>query len=318
MLKLKRFYNQNRKKIWKITGIIVFFYMVLQFFNYLAGKNNDIEYYSNEDITEINQKYTDLSVTTDESVLSQQKISKTQQNSLKVIDEFFSYCNKQDFEKAYSLLTEECKEQLYPNITEFEEGYYKEIYDGKKKNISVENWTGNIYKITIEDDLLTTGVYNNGEAKQDYITLKKEESGEYKLNINSYIGREKLNKTTEFIYNIEAKVVFKDIYMDYEVYTFEIKNPSNGKILIDPLNDINSMYLIDENDIKYYAYTHEISKAELLINAGETRTFEVKFYNKYTSNRNIEGIIFSKVMLDYHSTIDYSLESNYRNFRIDI
>ena len=117
MLKLKRFYNQNRKKIWKITGIIVFFYMVLQFFNYLAGKNNDIEYYSNEDITEINQKYTDLSVTTDESVLSQQKISKTQQNSLKVIDEFFSYCNKQDFEKAYSLLTEECKEQLYPNIT---------------------------------------------------------------------------------------------------------------------------------------------------------------------------------------------------------
>lgn len=318
MLKIKRFYNQNRKKIWKIAGIIVFFYMVLQFFNYLAGKNNNIKYYSNEDITEINHKYTDMSVTTDESLLSQQKISKTQQDSLKVIDEFFSYCNKQDFEKAYSLLTEECKELLYPDINDFKEGYYKEIYDGKKKNVSVENWTGDIYKITIEDDFITTGVYNSGKAKQDYITLKEQDNGEYKLNINSYIGRKKINKTADFIYNIEAKTLFKDIYMDYEVYTFEVKNQSNGKILIDPLNDINSMYLIDENGIKYYAYTHEISKAELLINAGETRNFEIKYYNKYTSNRNIEGIIFSKVMLDYHSTIDYSLKSNYRNFRIDI
>lgn len=318
MLKLKRFYNQNRKKIWKITGIIVFFYMVLQFFNYLAGKNNNIKYYSNEEIIEINNKYTDLSVTTDESVLTQEKLSKKQTESLKVIDEFFSYCNKQDLEKAYSLLTEECKQLLYPNINEFKEGYYKEIYDGKKKSISVENWTGDIYKITVEDDFITTGVYSSGQAKQDYITLKKEESGEYKLNINSYIGRKNINKTTEFSYNIEAKAIYKDVYMDFEVYTFEVKNPSNGKILIDPLNDINSMYLIDENGVRYYAYTHEISKAELLINSGETRKFEVKFYNKYTSSKNIEGIIFSKVMLNYHQTIDYSLQSNYRNLRIDI
>ena len=40
MLKIRRFYNQNKKMIWKITGIIVFFILLIQLLNYFAKSKN--------------------------------------------------------------------------------------------------------------------------------------------------------------------------------------------------------------------------------------------------------------------------------------
>lgn len=297
MFRLRRWYNQNSKTIWKVTGIVVFLIIILQVLNYFAGKNNSVDYsdLNSGFITE--HRYTDLSISTDKSVLSNEKISSTQTKGIDVINNFFAYCNNGNIEEAYKLLSDECKKEMYPKLKVFNDSYYKKVFNGQKKNISIENWIGDTYKVEIVDDILSTGNYDEDNTKQDYITVNSTEDN--KLNINRYIGVKEINKSNTFYNDIQIDVEKKDVYMDYEIYTFKIKNNRDNPILLDNLMNINSMYLLDKNNLKYSAYTHEISLNDLLINARETRSFKIKYYNKFGSEKKIENIVFSKVVLNY-------------------
>ena len=319
MFRLRRWYNQNSKTIWKVTGIVVFLIIILQVLNYFAGKKNNIEYNSNL-VNLPNKEYTDLSISSDKSVLSNQKITTGQSKAIEAINSFFAYCNNGKVEEAYELLTDECKREMYPQLKDFKTSYYKRVFNGEKKNISLENWIGDIYKIEIVDDILSTGKYDENSTRQDYVTIENVGENNYKLNINGYIGETEINKANTFN-NIEINVVKKDVYMDYEIYTFKVKNNMDNPILIDDLQEIDSMYLLNKNNIKYPAYTHEISLGELLINAKETRNLRIKYYNKYGSQKKIESIVFSKLIVDYYSYMvvqDKQVYNNYRELKIDI
>lgn len=321
MFRLRRWYNQNRKTIWKVTGIVVFLIIILQVLNYFAGRQNNIE---NNNLTTGNlaqKEYTDLSLSSDKSVLSNEKITSSQADSIETINTFFAYCNEGKVEKAYELLTDECKEEMYPELKYFKDNYYKTVFNGEKKNISLENWTGDIYKVEIGEDILSTGIYDKSNTRQEYIKIEEIDNNQYKLNINNYIGRTSLNKSSNSISNIELTVQSKDTFMDYEIYTFKIKNSTDRSILLDNLKDIDSMYLQDKNNLKYPAYTNEISLSELLIKSKETREFKIKYYNKYSSSRKIESIYFSKVITDYTSELaleDYYTFHNYQELKIDL
>lgn len=320
MFRLRRWYNQNSKTIWKVTGIVVFLIIILQVLNYFAGKNNKIEYSSNT-INLPQKDYTDLSLESDKSVLSNNKISSIKSDPIKVINDFFAFCNEGKIKEAYELLTDECKKQMYPELKIFREGYYKTVFNGVKKDISLANWVGDIYKVEIRNDILSTGKYDENDTRQDYITVKSIGDNTYKLNINEYIDTNEINKTNTFFNNIQINVEKKDVYMDYEIYTFKIKNNMDTPILIDNLKDIDSMYLTDKNNIKYSAYTHEISLSELLINARETREVKIKYYNKYGSEKIINNIVFSKVIVDYYSywyQQDKNTFNNYRMINIEL
>lgn len=319
MLKLRRWYNQNKKKTWQIILIVAFLIIILQLLNFFTSKKNKIENNVNTADT-LNKEYTDLSLESDKSVLLNKKITNNKQDSINVINEFFSYCNSGKIKEAYNLLTNECKETMYPELKYFRDSYYKTIFNGSKKNISLENWVGDIYKIGIGNDILSTGQYDENSIRQEYITVKKVDNN-YKLNINKYIGRFEINKYNKFDNNVEISVEKKDIYMDYEIYTFKIRNNRDNPILLDNLKDINSMYLEDKNNLKYQAYTHEMATSELLVNARESKILNVKYYNKYGSEKKIKRIVFSKVITDYYSYINlenYNKFGNYCQFIIDI
>lgn len=325
MYKLRRWYNQNRKTIWKVIGIVVFLIAILQLLNYIAGRNNkikseEISSSQNNNLIQTNE-YTDLSLETDKSVLSDEEISTSQSKEIKVIDTFMAYCNNKDTKNAYDMLTDECKEEMYPKLDDFKNSYYKKVFNGEKKNISLENWNGSIYKVSIGDDILSTGQYNEDSIRQDYITVKEVENDNYKLNINGYIGQTEINKSCNSVSNIELIVKDRDRFMDYEIYTFEIKNNTDSTILLDNLKDVDSMYLEDSNNLKYSAYTNEISLSELLIKSKETRKIKVKYYNKYNSNRQIKNIIFSKVITNYTSDLaleDYYTLKDYCELKIEL
>ena len=310
MFRLRRWYNQNRKTIWQATAIIVFCILIIQVLNYFAGQKNTTQNTNISTENSIKDEYTDLSLSTDKSVLSNEKISSSKSDSIETINTFFSYCNEGNVEKAYNLLTDECKELMYPKLSDFKESYYKAVFNGEKKNISLENWTGDIYKAEISDDALSTGGYDEDSTRQDYITVKKVEEN-YKLNINNYVNTTEINITKVLNSDIEITVNKKDEYMDYEVYYFTIKNNLDNPILLDNLENVETIYLEDKNNIEYSAYTHEVSTSELLVNARETKTIKIKFYNKYISGKRIEKVVFSKVIIDYNS---YKNLKNKRTF----
>ncbi len=299
MHNLKRFYDQNRKGIWMAIIIIASIFILLQLLNYFARKNNEKELSNSVNIEEINineKTNTNVNLKSSTSAITGESVSSKNLNTAtETIEKFINFCNEKNLDEAYNMLTEECKNEMYTSVNIFEQAYYNNVFNGEEKSCNIENWTGDIYKVNIVGDMLATGKSNNGYTKQDYMTIKKE-GNDYKLNINNYIGYQKIDKSTKRD-NIEITVVGKNTYMDNEQYIIKVTNGSQNDISLDGLRDVKSLYLQDSKGAKYSADTHELTQPTLKVQAGHTKEVTIKFYSNYVSNKNINYIVFSDMIV---------------------
>lgn len=300
MHKLRRFWNQNKNQIIRTIAIIAFILIIIQLINYLVKKKNE------NSLSNIKQNTTEISNVVSNSLVSGQSavtgkdVSQEQlKSATTVIEEFVSYCNQQDLENAYSLLTDECKQQMYTSLEVFRQAYYNNVFDGEKKNCTIENWFGDTYKVNIMEDILSTGKDNNGYSKQDYITIKKL-NGEYKLNINNYIGYTQINKTTTKE-DISIEVVGKNTYKEYEEYTIKVTNKKEDTILLDNRSNSKTLYLEDGKGVQYSYYNHELTEPMLTVSSGQTKEITIKFYSSYVSTKKINNIVFSNIIIKNES-----------------
>ena len=312
MGKFKIWFNRKRNIIWTIILVIVIMILLVQLLNYLSkvNKKNNINETNNIIQNNTSTEYNSIKLEYGESTLTGEEISQQQASTLKLIEEFVEFCNNKEIEKAYNLLSNECKEQMYPTIDVFYNAYYKNIFNSKKV-VTVENWVNNIYKVKYNDDSLSTGIYSETNIIQDYITLVMDDEDNYKLNINSYIGRNIFDSYAEHN-NINIHIKQIDNYMEYQEYTFIITNKSENTILLDDGTNINSLYILDENNISYSAYTHEISEASLKLSQGETKEIKIKYYSKFSSEKKIEKVVFSRILLNYEK-YENLINKNYYN-----
>mgnify|MGYP005922466505 FL=1 len=267
--------------------------------NYISSGNN------NSNISNIGTIVSNKSAITDTKV-DNEKLN----DDVTVINEFIENCNERNIEKAYSLLSNECKEEMYPTAKDFYENYYMMVFNNNKLEYSVENWIQDTYEVKFIEDMLATGKIND-ENKQDYITIV-EENDSFKININNYIGREILNKEIENN-DIILNLIQKDIYMDYEVYKITIKNNTGKSILLAPEDKTNTIYLQNTNGGKFYAASSELLKEELLLENNYIHTIDVKFNKTYSYSNNIECLAFSNVVLDYEEYLNLDDKDKYED-----
>ena len=317
MNNLKILYNRNRKVIWSYIVIVVVIILIIQFMNYLAGNQNKkkVENTISNNInsnTNTIDKYNQVDLGGDKTIITNEVISDIKKEKIKIIDNFFECLSNKKYNEAYNLLSLECKEEMYPKIDTFKKRYVEEIYKGNKLNIEVENWYNNTYKVNLKEDPMVTGK-SNDKYIQDYITIVEDEEDNFKLNINNYIGRKKDIKQKETD-NIKIEMIENNTYFDYEKYKFKITNKSDKVILISNKEDTDTMYIKDTKNIKYSAYTHELINEDLIIRAGDTKEIEIKYYSKYISNKKIEEIVFTNIILDYQKYIKLESKINYEDY----
>lgn len=303
MYKVISYYNQNRKTIWKVILAITLFIIVLQILNYYASQPEETNTSTSNSLINNTTIYNSIEVKDENSVISGSGMSTAQIENIDIMDEFYDYCNSGQVDLAYNLLSDSCKEEVYYNkIDNFEDWYVNSVFEKSNKIISIENWFSNTYKVGIKDNPLSTGSYSDEEIR-DYITIVKE-NDEYKLNINNYIGKTELEVET-IKENITISVISKDTYMDYEVYSFEIYNGTENTIILDDLVDINSMYIVDKNDVKYNSDNTQLYINEMTVKSKRTISIDIKYYSKYTSTKEIEDIVFSNIILDINNNSEY-------------
>ena len=307
MYKLIRFYNQNRRKIIKIILIIVFIIAIIQLLNYFSKRDNRSEKSINNE--NINNVIYGKEVISDKSAVTGDGVSEKQlKNASNIINKFLNYCNDGNLNEAYNILTDECKEEMYPTIEDFKKIYYDNTFSGEKKSYTIENWIGDTYQVNITEDSLATGKLNKDETKQDYITVIEKD----KININNYIGRKSLNKVTE-IKNIKFTIQCVDTYMDYQTYNIQVENNTDNTVLLDTGDSTKSVYLLDSKKMKYYFYNNEIIKEKLKIQGKYKNTLKIKFNNSYSSSRTLKKIIFSNVILNYEEYSKTEDKSQYKD-----
>lgn len=292
---IRIFLNNNRKKI--LVGILIIASLIIlvQLLNFFTAPTREeqetVNMTTDKQLAEI-ENQTNVNLSSTQSAVSGENISSDKLKSdSKIIGAFFNACNQRNLEDAYNMLTDECKEQMYNSLEVFEQAYYNNVFNGEQKVYTVENWTGNIYKVDISEDILSTGKSNNGYVKQDYVTI---EDG--KLNINNYIGYTQFNETTEKD-DISMTILARNTYMDHEEYTIRVTNNKEEAIQLDGLSNVKSLHLEDSRGSTYSAYTNELTQAMLRVEPGETKEVTIKFYSRYVSNKTIDYIVFSNLLV---------------------
>ncbi len=296
MYKIIRYFNQNREKIVYIAVVLLFGFGVLQFFNMLAANKNEqlISNTQNQSVENATTNYTNVNSIDINSALGEGEGQATHKEQADIISQFVQCCNEGNTSEAYNLLSQECKETMYPTLETFIKNYYNNNFQSNK-SYNIQRWSDSIYKVDLKENVLQTGKITN-ESKQDYITTVYQDREE-KLNINNYIKRTELNKQ-ETVENVNINIIKADTFMDYETYTLEVKNNGDKHIYLDDLEETSTIYLVDENDIKHTAYSHELSKEALHIYPYSTETIKITFSNRYISGREISKMVFGNVIID--------------------
>lgn len=291
MNKFLRWYYKNKVKFWKLVLVVIGIYLLILLLNNFSGKSISEEKNENKNITNTITYANKDSIKSEETIIGTQTEKQYIKNANEIIDKFIKYCNNEEVDKAYELISDNCKEEIFPTIQDFINLYYNNIFN-ITKTYKMQNWSGNTYKIEYRDSLLATGGIETEEFIRDYITIEKN-GDSAKLNINNYIGRTHINKT-ETSGDVKFKVVSKDVYMDYEIYNFEIENNSRNDILMDNLEYSTSIFLKDEYNKKHYAHSAELTEGLLIVRPKQNKNISIKFTNSYIVGRKISSINFSK------------------------
>lgn len=302
-----RYYNQNKKTIWIAIIAIIIIIIAIQAINKIVKDKNS----SNNPNNIVN--YEDYKNNPDINVLITE--AEVKENGELIIDQFLRFCNANKIEEAYALLTDSCKQELFPTIEEFKGNYYSKNFSVKKL-YSKEKYIGNTYKIKLYEDILKNGDTKNTE---DYFTIQKE-NGITKLNINNYIQTKEINKTSENEY-LKIEVTKRKIYKEYEEYELRVTNLTYKTILLDSKESTKTMYLKGKNSVSYYALSHEVLLDNLCIRPKATQSLLIKYNKEYNSNQTINQLIFEDVILNYDEYKSKVKKSEYTDrtiFKINV
>lgn len=314
MHKILRFYNRNRIKVWTIIIVIILGISLIQTLNKKTIEESKKG--ENQEETTLNNvvSYDKQS----ESIISQDNVPRKYSDEIgEVIDNFFSYCCNHEPEKAYDMLTDDIKNLKYPNKEIFIKNYYNNKFDGNKE-YSFKSWIAKknsyTYLVNIYENMLSTGKSNNDEYIEDYITVVPSEDT-YKINTDGYIGREFINKEAENE-NLNIKLSYKDIYMDYELGTFYVKNNTDDTIMLDTMENTKNTYLVDSNKNKYDAFVYENKTEDMILKSNQVKNVTIKFNVAYREDLKIKAVCFSKIVnyVEYNN----NKESESRVIKIEL
>lgn len=303
---LRRSMVDNRYKILVIIIGAILIFAVIQLFNNMA-KNSS----TNSTNVTINKN---TYQPTDTVIYGGDIPEKEQEINNNVIDTFIGYCNNKEIEKAYNLLTVECKSLVYPKIEYFENNFINKIFN-TKKIYNLQSWItyrgSDTYKVKILEDILSTGKLIEEETIEDYYTIVNQ-NGEYKLNINSYIGRKNINKEQETD-SLKISVISKDVYMNYEIYNIQVQNKTNNTIFLDSKQDTKSVYLTGSGTNTFRAFIYELGDATLTLNARQTKYISIKFNKVYNPNVEVGKMVFSNIINNYDEYKQTTNKQEYKN-----
>lgn len=318
MNKYIRKFNQNKQAILFEIIIVVFIIVCIQIVNIvLKNRKEDQVNNTTNEVIENNSSYNSR-----ETVLDNKKLGKkTNDENVTIIKDFIDACNLGDTKKAYSLLSEECKEQSFLTEDEFIENYYLLFFDTKKE-YNYQSWITDVntytYKVNLyENSLATGGKDTESSSIEEYYTVVNENKDK-KLNINNFIDKVTVNKESQGSV-VSVSIKEKVIFMDYEMYTIEVKNNSKNTILLDSKERANTMYLEDENENKYTAYNNEIALNRITIPANGTIKIKIKYSKTYTSTLSSKKLFFSDIILNYDEYKELDNKKEYTNrYKISI
>jgi len=150
MEKIIRFYNQNKKTIFKYLGIIIVGYALLQIINL---------YYKNKGYEEYDNVINNVVVSEKGEENTNNNVSKNKTD----IEKFVEYCENENIEEAYNMLSNETKEKnKYSSVEKFKDNFIMNFLKSGSDYTLNKMDNSNTYVIEVYNgDMLSTGNTNS-------------------------------------------------------------------------------------------------------------------------------------------------------------
>lgn len=296
-VKISNFIKNNKYKIQDVLTKLIIVAIVIAIATIILSSTKESDNSEGEEVKEIYKPT--------ETIIKGSNVSEIQyETDTNIVNKFLEFCNNGKTQEAYELLSNDCKQELYPTIEDFKNNYYNSIFN-KKREYNLQSWISTskytVYKIRYTNSMLSTGTYDEDDVYEDYITLNKNGNTE-KIFIGNLIACEEFNITTKTS-ELEATVVRKKIYVSDEEYEIKIKNNTQKTIILDTLKTNQTINLIGSSGSEYGAYTNKIFLKDLTINPGAIKTITIRFKKNFSSDNNSEKIEFSNIIKDYYAYI---------------
>lgn len=307
-MNIKRIIDKNRKLIWYIILIIVFALFAVKSLNFYYEKDEErkkVEANNNYNNEQNQTIQNDVELNKNNNSVENNSIEKTMQS-------FVNYCNNKEIDNAYKMLTEECKNAIFPTKEHFQNNYISKIYN-VYRTYEMVKWSTDenktTYLIKLYEDILSTGGADNSYT-EDYYTFVKTDKGIYKLNINNYIyGEEKNIEETKK--DITVKIGHVDIYEEYEKAKITIINNTNKTISLTGNENKKNIYLQNQKGTIYSSLNSKFDNEEIILKPNGIQTLWVEFNKVYSSTNKAQYLVLSDVILDYEEYLKSQDKNNY-------
>ena len=261
-LRILHFFKKNKK----IVFIAICIWAVIFFINMLL-KNYEPK-------PELQTTYEPHTSVMDEK----SSVSKTISDPIEeMIEEYVGYCNEANWEKAYNMLSDTCKEYSFKNdIQEFMKYVYTKMPTEKKYAIQNFSNDGNtyIYQIKYTDDLLATGLTNTTyQYTEEKMIFKKQKDGSIEMAVGNFVDFGEIKNISENEYlKVDVKSVVK--YYSLETYTVKVTNRTENFIVIADGEEDNEILLDLESK---EARNRTDTENDIILKPNESRTLNLSF-----------------------------------------
>lgn len=225
-----------------------------------------------------------------------------------MLKEYIGYCNEGNYQKAFNMLSEDCRSYEFDNdVEKFMSHVLVKMPTPKK--YSIQNYSnttyGNkkiyIYEVKYTDDLLATGLTNTTYAyTSEKFTFYEDDNDQLQMNAGDYIYHSDIKSISENEY-LKIDVVDKVVNYSIEQYEIKFTNRSNYTIVI--ADGVET----DEVVLSLPAETRKRSETgDIVLAAQEAITLNFTF-PKFVDDGDVsQAIVFSsiRVMEKYSGTED--------------
>ena len=179
-----------------------------------------------------------------------------QQPIEELINEYVGYCNEGNYQKAFNMLSEECRKYGFNNsVSDFMEHVLVKMPTPKKyaiqdySNIKYGKTRLYIYEIKYTDDLLATGLTNSTYSyTSEKITFYESDDG-LQMSAGDYVYYADIKSISENDY-FKVDVVGKIVNYSIEKYKVILTNRSNYTVVVADGVENNEVILSLPNEVR--------------------------------------------------------------------
>lgn len=230
-----------------------------------------------------------------------------QENVEELIEEYVEYCNEGNYQKAFNMLSEDCRSYGFNNdIEKFMNHVLVKMPTPKKyaiQNYSNTKYDGKniyVYEIKYIDDILATGLTNSEYGFTSEKMAFYKDGSEILMTVGEYIYHTDIKSISENEY-FKIDVIDKVVNYDSEVYEVKLTNRSNYTVVVADGMESEEVALVLQNETR-----NRTDITNIVLEPQESKEYKFEFTKYVDDNDDSQSLLFSsiRVMEQYSGTDD--------------